>query len=332
MIWGLLDTKVLLFPESVDPQELEDAVSAIVSWKELLSKSFPTSYISQEATDVLANLRGFPIWGDIRDKLQRSGCEIDARDVIEVFNGLLKLTTIEEELGIVDMLAGAVTVAPQNYLTTIDALDRSFEQECLMLLCLRETNALDDSRLVLFTKDLPMSPQTFDVVGQVDLVEFSEGRKNVLPTGAAMAGKFSAINNFEHFYLCCNSEVLWRSAKSKVDIEESIRSALSPEGRTISWLLGDRFMESYENNHLQNSVHVDAILRSCREVIEDMSLQDTHKLRETAAAASRQQMRGADHAWRRDVTRDMHLHYWITDHGPELAWITVTHNDFFIPE
>jgi hypothetical protein len=41
--------------------------------------------------------------------------------------------------------------------------------------------------------------------------------------------------------------------------------------------------------------------------------------------------RGGDTAWRRDIDRDLHLHYWeLEAGGVELASV-VDHNNFYIP-
>jgi hypothetical protein len=55
----------------------------------------------------------------------------------------------------------------------------------------------------------------------------------------------------------------------------------------------------------------------------------THALRNDRGYDSPQFTRGTDKAWRRDIDREYHLHYWETQNGYEFSDV-VHHNDFNI--
>jgi hypothetical protein len=61
-------------------------------------------------------------------------------------------------------------------------------------------------------------------------------------------------------------------------------------------------------------------------------MNDTHALRSSQGANSTQRERPSDNAkaWRRDIDRFYHLHYWKTSAKVELASVVV-HDDFTIP-
>ena len=61
-------------------------------------------------------------------------------------------------------------------------------------------------------------------------------------------------------------------------------------------------------------------------------MEDTHALRESSGGNALQRMRGDDKAWRRDIDREYHLHYWACEVSTVEFACVVTHDDFYIPE
>lgn len=76
----------------------------------------------------------------------------------------------------------------------------------------------------------------------------------------------------------------------------------------------------------------DKILRAIIETVDKQKLSDVHALRSGTGGSDSQLKRGSDKAQRRDIDRDLHLHYWECAHGRvELASVVI-HNDFSIPK
>jgi hypothetical protein len=68
-----------------------------------------------------------------------------------------------------------------------------------------------------------------------------------------------------------------------------------------------------------------------RETVDQINLAATHALRRGPGGEEPQITREADTAWRRDIDRELHLHYWErADGSVELAAV-VPHNVFDIP-
>jgi hypothetical protein len=74
------------------------------------------------------------------------------------------------------------------------------------------------------------------------------------------------------------------------------------------------------------------ILDSIVEVYDKLNQSKTHVLRDGESGASNQRVHGKWSAWRQDVARDVHLHYWVHEKGlRELAWVSHPHDDMYIP-
>jgi len=71
-------------------------------------------------------------------------------------------------------------------------------------------------------------------------------------------------------------------------------------------------------------------LRAVVEAIEDIQMADVHAIRSGPGPEEAQVTRGKDLAWRRDIDREYHLHYWqCKGNVKELACI-VPHRDMHI--
>ena len=70
------------------------------------------------------------------------------------------------------------------------------------------------------------------------------------------------------------------------------------------------------------------------ETIEHRQMADTHALRHGLGANDAQRVRASDgaKAWRRDIDREYHLHYWELGEGMVEFASVGPHNDFTIPE
>lgn len=98
------------------------------------------------------------------------------------------------------------------------------------------------------------------------------------------------------------------------------------------WILGVNFERSIgESGIATNKARVEALLRTCRNVLLVPDLRTTHALRENSSGNSPQRTRDRDKAmaWRADIDDEYHLHYWVGSAGVEFADV-VTHNNFYI--
>jgi hypothetical protein len=96
------------------------------------------------------------------------------------------------------------------------------------------------------------------------------------------------------------------------------------------YLLNREFAESALRNAANNRARMDSILRAAANAVLGLDMPRAHPLRTGPGGNDRQITRGAERAWRREVTDEYRLHYWLGGSIPELGCITV-HNDFHIP-
>jgi hypothetical protein len=77
---------------------------------------------------------------------------------------------------------------------------------------------------------------------------------------------------------------------------------------------------------------VPRMLRSMVEALLRQRPEDVHALREGKKGGAPQRRRGADKAWRRDIDREYHLHYWECEKGlVEFGWVG-PHDDEHLPD
>lgn len=109
---------------------------------------------------------------------------------------------------------------------------------------------------------------------------------------------------------------------------------LCPMSESRLWGVGSELAASVTRCNIgSNPARMRATLRSCADAILRIDQRDTHVLREGKGPKSAQRRRKQDGAgaWRRDIDREFHLHYWISGPNLELANV-VFHNESDIAE
>lgn len=98
------------------------------------------------------------------------------------------------------------------------------------------------------------------------------------------------------------------------------------------WTIGGRFFQTVVEQNLQNNPIVfRSLLAACVATIGATEMSKVHPLR-TGPAGNNPQVRcGDSSAWRRDIDREFHLHYWSRAGSYQFASCGV-HGDFSIPD
>jgi len=158
-------------------------------------------------------------------------------------------------------------------------------------------------------------------------------------------GETLVCDNFPGLLACIDECSVLRNATDDTGVEIAIRIGLykSRQERFLqpAWddvtrmCIGYRFGEAIRRccRDAPSSVSTSA-LRAASEAIDRQNMPAVHALRTGPGGNDPQRIRRHDNAkaWRRDVDREYHLHYWETEDGTiEFASIGV-HNDFTIPE
>jgi hypothetical protein len=113
-----------------------------------------------------------------------------------------------------------------------------------------------------------------------------------------------------------------------------LERGLDPEwGDCPACTLGSAFAIQFEAVcHGQPASLRTAVFRAMLETLDDLNLGAVHALRTSNSGGAPQRTRGLEKGWRRDVNRDVHLHYWKGPAGIEFGWVAYPHNDFQLPE
>lgn len=91
---------------------------------------------------------------------------------------------------------------------------------------------------------------------------------------------------------------------------------LVTDRQVADWSFHPSFLSDLEVPALRNDPGVlRRVLRACAETLSDVNLSDAHHLRAGSGANAKQIERAKAKAWRRDVDREWHLHYWLWGGG-----------------
>src|SRR5205823_1351890 len=145
---------------------------------------------------------------------------------------------------------------------------------------------------------------------------------------------FLTVRNRENLYAMVDTELLWSRAIHLDERRGAVIIAtyqyLKSKGEVVepgalgrSWGFGGAFVESAAQlGFMTSPSRARTLLRAIVETILRVP-QGTHALRTGSSGAAPQQRRGNALAWRRDIDREYHLHYWDGPDGCELANVVV---------
>jgi len=98
--------------------------------------------------------------------------------------------------------------------------------------------------------------------------------------------------------------------------------------------IGPRFIERMNSLNLTPNI-TGKLITVMAETLLEINLTAAHRLRRDSSGGSPPRKRKADGAlaWRRDIDREHHLHYWKGEKGHvEFSWVSFPHDDFICPE
>lgn len=348
MLGVTIDTAVFA-PPPVDAQreDVNRFVETLLDWKDAMDDGAIEIYRSKFAQEVLMGSNLYPMRPQLRELFTHAGVvEYDANTVgvwaEKLFKGSLE---IEPILGITDVLTDDLTINPDVFAGLAPTALREEAQRCAVILSLA-TRFLSEQ--VLRAHAIAVRATAVRTAIQVRAViqdiEHSRGDLGVLPLAPEyFEASVLVCSSLNDFLLCLDAATVLREITQSQDIEVAVRLGLyqlfARQGAAREWSnlpnfrVGGGFFSSLQEHHVMSgSSLAERLMRCIVETIRHENLADTHALRTGQQAGKPQRARGKDLAWRRDVDREYHLHYWECDTGiVELARLVV-HEDFSIPE
>jgi len=326
----------------------EDAfqyVDTLLDWSKLLDEPWVAIYMSERASEALIDEELFPLRSHLRELFNRHGIvEFSVNDIATVAEKLLSLTpSFETYYRVKDVLSEHLETDPDVIrLTTHNGLQSDLARCITLIAVLRKhcSQPLGGHSLIL--REAPK--QVIQVRAHIHEIEHAREDIPALPCPPEFfEGDVLVCDDFRGLIECLGESAILVGACDNLGIELAVRIALFKyaiaQGETPDWgcvivpAVGSKFREACQQVCTDQGDSVPSkILRSIVETIKGHNLPAVHALRTGDGGDDPQRMRGSDKAQRRDIDRELHLHYWeCSDRTFELASV-VYHNDFSIPE
>jgi hypothetical protein len=338
-----LDPYLLAFPK--DPssvKQIEDYALLLETSLQLHSENWVTLYRLADQYSVLDEAGAYPEWDEVKQALLRLNIEhISPKDILSVAGYLLdRPVPLEDKLHLRDILLDDISCNPSQHLDSrpasfVDCYHRLSALACLV----RRSEPLNEHAEVLITSGLDTDPLGTEVnVHVLECTFTQDATKFSLPCDAH--GHFSCCATKHSVYLSLDPVAIWLACDNAQGYLKALEiciyqtAPVSGEATNSSWTLGRQFLQTASTlGFLKDPAKAEILLRACAETALSLKMPDTHALRTGRGGGDPQRKRGRDKAkaWRRDIDRQYHLHYWETPNGPEFASVVV-HNDFAIPE
>lgn len=323
-------------------------VERLLIWSKLLDEPWIAICMSERSSETLIEDGLYPLRDQLRELFSEHGVvEYDVNTVATVIERLLMRTlSFETYFRVCDVLTEDCSAAPDILQLSFGNHTQSDLARCLVLIALLRTHCgssvlnhalairLSSNRLVRVRALIHDIEHQRDDFGQFMPVppEYFEG--DVL-----------TCDDFCNFLECIDERAVLIKATDDAGVEIAIRISLyksrvaqgvGPDWDDVSgWSLGSQFGERIRNcTESAGAALAGSILRAIVETIDRRNLAAVHALRTGSGGNNPQSKRTCDKAkaWRRDIDRDYHLHYWeMSDARIELASVG-PHNDFSIPD
>jgi hypothetical protein len=331
-------------PAEAGVDSLGTYIQNLLHWSELRRTEWIDIYTSRRTSEVLFDAGAYPPWHELRRTINCLGLQhIQAKDIVNIVNSFLQRTfIIEDDLSINDLLFDQYRLMPSvNYTDRPGPFIQHFEFLTVLLALHKFLYTELNNQLLVSCPDLNHHGNTQVVANLYDVACSS-------PT-SPMSALSTPCNISAQLVICICLRTLMSSVDpcniwSNATCDEALRKAIEifayqqtvPHREYFNVLknrifkFGTNFVASARANGFFDDVsRIRMLLRACVETILEDNLHSVHALRIDSGGNSLQLTRGTDKAWRRDIDRDYHLHYWETQNGFEIADV-VHHNDFRI--
>lgn len=343
-----IDAGVLAVPplHGATEDDARQYVDTLLDWSKLLDKPWVAIYMSERASETLLTEGLYPLREQL-DTLLRANSIVDLPidSVVIVVDRLLRRTpSFEAHFSINDVLA-------ENLITEPDVLGlcagsglQSELGRCIVLTAILRQHC----QRQIWDHSLILRNAPDRVVHVTTLIQYLEHQRSDL-AGLLMApevfsGDVLVCDSFRGLIECLDEARILLQATGNYGIEIAVQIAvyktqLASE-QEPNWddvppcRIGSAFRSALQSLHPTYQLTL-KLLRAIVETLEQTNMIDTHPLRTGRGGADPQRIRESDNAraWRRDIDRDHHLHYWVCPDGEvEIASISYPHDDFEIPE
>lgn len=319
-------------------------IQNLLNWNELRRTEWIDIYTSRDTAAVLFEVGAYPPWPELQRAIDCLGIQhVQVRDIVEIINGFLQRTLlIENELELNDLLFDQYGLsAAVDYTGRPGPFIKHLELLTVLLALHKSINEELDNMLLVSCPDLKHHGNTQVTAAIIDLAcSSSTSPLAAYPTPFVVTAQFAICICLHTLHSSVDACCIWSSATCHEVMHKAIEvfayQQITATNEYFNVLdnhpfsFGVAFIESSRASGFFNDpIKIRMLLRGCVETVMRTNLHAVHALRSDEGSNSPQLTRGTDKAWRRDIDRDYHLHYWETPEGFELADV-VHHNDFKI--
>ena len=333
-------------PSSSSPLEAEQYVDTLLDWSRLLDEPWVAIYMSERASEALCDDGLFPLRDKLRELFSANGItDYSVNDVAKVVDRLMTLTpSFEAFFSIRDVLAENLTIQPDILRLCSGTRLQSDLARCIVLIAILRGHCQEpvrDHSLIL--RSAPGNTVAVRAMIQILEHERTDMRETPKPPDY-FEGDVLVCHDFRGLVECLDEGMILLRASDNLGVETAIRVAIYKwrlsSGSVPNWedvpeyRIGKRFLDSFQELTPSREL-AERLLRAVVETLEGVNLADIHWLRNGSGGNAPQRLRASDKAkaWRRDIDREHHLHYWKCDDTTiELASVSFPHDDFNIPE
>lgn len=297
--------------------------------------------ISCRTFEQLANDGVYPIPSELRLAMRAKGVdEFDMPTLQTVINSIARLTpSLEQRTRVLETLHDEVTSDPEVLQT--ESLEQSLTEAAANFVKVGLSQEhLSDGDCFAVALTSKGSSSLVRIQAKVHEAEVEEGWQLELPL--KMNTQVNVCSSLEELADVADLGLAFQSAANDPEMVSAIKMELlrSRRLRHVNgcWedlpdiLIGRDFRDRAQGLIGGRPSLKQTILDSIVEVYDRLNQGKTHDLREGESGASNQRVHDKWSAWRHDVARDVHLHYWVHEKGlRELAWVSHPHDDMYIP-
>jgi len=347
MLSVTLDPRLLAPPQSHEPAgNFRDYVTRLLSWSAFAREKGMVVTLSRNTATCLCEDGAFPLAEQLRKDMAAKGVEdYDLKTIKSFCERFFQMEPcFQAHTLIADILHDQAVFKPScNPCTRLPKTTAEAEM-CMITLALLahcECPTADNGGFAV----LPPAPATHVFVSaQLHALEHTRTDLQALSSlPQEIRGNVAVCSSLDEFVVGANESDFFREAETDDVLRLSIKLAiyrsplerhLDPEWDDLpAFRIGTEFRERAQQVARLKDGLAGNLVRSIVDAIEDLNQGHTHALRTGEGGNNPQRTSGGFAAWRRDVSGDVHLHYWKGGSGLiGLAWISHPHNDFDIPQ
>lgn len=348
MINLYLDSSIFACPSpNAGHDALENFIEKLLAWRGWYERSWIRMLQLSSGIDVLSREDYFPSSPRISALIKSMNrVDLQAGDIVRLINSLMERACFVEEYVesyqcLVDKV-DSFEITPSTYSRGRGAAFEKLFQDLLIY----------SAMIQYLSRVLPDHPVAHVVNDSLSDPHFSVARVQACVSNVSEATPpHPNPLEFDEELLVCNQPQqlltmldpvsVWMNGAANNDLivqglalTIKVVQVIGLVDETPPWGFGRDFIVSAKNlgfGHEPDKIR--RLQRACVETILDRNTDDTHHLRTGQGANDPQRIRNVDGAgaWRRDIDRHFHLHYWKIGTRVEFANV-VPHNEFGITD